>query len=255
MGRLSWVRGFILWIPFRMQARPIHRTGRDEGIYARAAFKILDHGRRRDLLDQLAEKRCLISFFSFFFFFFFSLSFLPDSGTVLSYSSVQPLETRSFSLVLSISFIEDRTINSGRNLDPRRGSSRFCRSTRSRAFLPRFLNLHFSTRHEESMSTARTLIDSIHRSRHARTHRILHSRRSYVRFLDNYRVQTKSYTLAARFLGNENITRACFPRRFVSWRGEGAPRIANVRRRRSTSPCPIETTLVPLAFSHWASGE
>ena len=151
-----------------MQARPIHRTGRDEGIYARAAFKILDHGRRRDLLDQLAEKRCLISFFSFFFFFSFSLSFLPDSGTVLSYSSVQPLETRSFSLVLSISFIEDRTINSGRNLDPRRGSSRFCRSTRSRAFLPRFLNLHFSTRHEESMSTARTLIDSIHRPRHAR---------------------------------------------------------------------------------------
>ena len=110
MGRLSWVRGFILRIPFRMQARPIQGNG---------------SRRRRDMLVRHLKSstaaggsfgsigwKALLDFLFFFpsspppsssspfFPFFFSARFRI---TALSYSSVQPFGfCLSFSLSLSL---------------------------------------------------------------------------------------------------------------------------------------------------------
>ena len=119
MGRLSWVRGFILRIPFRMQARPIQGNG---------------SRRRRDMLVRHLKSstaaggsfgsigwKALLDFLFFFpsspppsssspfFPFFFSARFRI---TALSYSSVQPFGfCLSFSLSLSGSLSFSRSLS------------------------------------------------------------------------------------------------------------------------------------------------
>lgn len=226
-----------------------------------------------DLLDQLAEKRCLISFFSSFFFFLFFFFFLLLLFLSLSHFSPIPgpyyhihrFQTPRDSVVfvprpLRLVHLENRTINSGKpkiwNPSTKRilatfffFSFFFFRSTRSRRAQAAFLDLRCLL----CASSARTLINSMATETTYRKKSCTHQIRFvHVRFVDDSpRSDRESYThthtrsqldCSRQHEKHSRNTRAScvFRRRFARRRRAAAPRIANVGRRPSPFVVPLK---------------